>query len=626
MKYIFLPLAGIIAISLIVLVGLGLSVKLPGEYETPSGLTRYSSRYLPMRDGVEIAVDVWLPKDYQTGQKLPTVMHATRYGRAFKVGFPAKIMMSLGKARPINYSSSIHNYNENGYVIVRVDARGSGASFGQRTHDLSTDELEDYGQVIDWIADQSWSNGKVGAAGVSYPGMTSEMMTAANRSALKAVAPYFTYFDVFQMLSHPGGVFNQHFVSDWSDLTQSMDENRCFIPASKFDCWVFMKMVEGIRPVDGPDAEKKHKRAYTGRDNPTVMENLESVKFRDDPFGPSGTFTASPHIKMPETANSGVAMSVWTGWYDSATSDGAIARFKTLSNKQEVRIGALSHGGRHDTNSFAPVKAKATPTQSEQREQLMAFFDKHLKGDVPESERTHELTYYTLGENKYHTTNVWPPVGIENKRWSLGASGTLTNKPSAYTTVQTSDTYAVDFSTTTGPKARWHSIGGPDIIYPDRREEDKKLLTYTSEPLTQDLEISGAPQISLNLASTHKDGALHVYLEAVSVDGRVTYITEGILSLKNRAISDETPYEIDTVYHSLERADAMPLTPGEAEDVVVPLFNISVLLRKGDRIRVAVAGADKDTFARVPEAGNPVLTINHGNTGLSFIDLPQRWR
>ncbi|MEM9422749.1 MAG: CocE/NonD family hydrolase, partial [Pseudomonadota bacterium] len=183
------------------------------------------------------------------------------------------------------------------------------------------------------------------------------------------------------------------------------------------------------------------------------------------------------------------------------------------------------------------------------------------------------------------------------------------------------------FSTTTGPTSRWHSIGGPDIVYPDRQEEAKKLLTYTSPPLTQDLEITGAPQLTLHMSSSHEDGALHVYLEAVAPDGRVTYLTEGILSLRSRKVSDrEPPYVMDTVYQSLERGDAQPMLQGQVEEVIVPLFNISTLIKEGYSLRVSIAGADKDTFARVPEEGDPSWSIHHSVAKPSFIEVPQKWR
>ncbi|PCI53310.1 MAG: hypothetical protein COB36_12785 [Alphaproteobacteria bacterium] len=630
LKYTSYAFLGLVSLLIVAYVGLGLSVKLPGEYTTPSGMMRYTSQHLTMRDGIEIAVDVWLPEDY-TDEELPTLIHATRYGRAFNTRFPYRVLIALGRARPVNYGSKVRTFNENGYVMVKIDARGSGASFGERPYDLSNDELEDYGEVIDWIVQQSWSNGRVGALGTSYPGMTAEMMTKSNRPALRAIAPHFTYYDVYQNLSHPGGVFDKYFIQDWSDLTQAMDENKCFIYGSDFECWMFMRTVGGIRPVNGRDANAKYKKAYRNRNNPSVMENLKGFKYRDD-ISSRGNKIVSPYLNAAETESSGVAMHVQVGWHDSANVDGAIARFKTLKNRQQLIIGAFSHGGSRDTNPFVDPDTPVTPKKSEQRRSMLAFFDPLLKGDKSSSDSLHQIQYYTLGENEYHTTNVWPPKGIATQRWSFADGGTLNadvvilSDEKMLPEGKTFDEYNVDFTATTGKTSRWHSIGGPDIVYPDRHNEDAKLLTYTSGVLEGDLEITGAPQVTVNLASTHENAALHIYLEAVAPDGRVTYITEGILALENRALSDTPPYVLDTVYHSLERKDARPMVPGVAENIVVPLYNISVLIPKGYRIRIAIAGADRDTFARVPDEGMPVFTINRSRTHPSFVDLPQRWR
>jgi hypothetical protein len=53
-----------------------------------------------------------------------------------------------------------------GYAILYADARGTGASYGTRTQPFSVDEINDFGEVVDWVAKQPWSNGKVGALGV----------------------------------------------------------------------------------------------------------------------------------------------------------------------------------------------------------------------------------------------------------------------------------------------------------------------------------------------------------------------------------------------------------------------------------------------------------------------------
>jgi putative CocE/NonD family hydrolase len=132
----------------------------------------------------------------------------------------------------------------------------------------------------------------------------------------------------------------------------------------------------------------------------------------------------------------------------------------------------------------------------------------------------------------------------------------------------------------------------------------------------------------LHASSTHTDGAFIVYLEDVAPDGRVTYITEGQLRAVMRRISDEPPLYTKYGPHRSElRADAMPLVPGEVAELRIELWATSVLIRKGHRIRVAVAGADRDTFLRYPrDGGVPTITVQRNATYPSRIDLPIRVR
>jgi predicted acyl esterase len=122
----------------------------------------------------------------------------------------------------------------------------------------------------------------------------------------------------------------------------------------------------------------------------------------------------------------------------------------------------------------------------------------------------------------------------------------------------------VNFTASSGKQTRWHTgLGGGDVVYPDRAEEDKKLLVYTSAPLETDLEITGTPVLTLELSSTTSDGALHAYLEDVSTEGHVTYVDEGILQIMDRKEVDPKtlPYEPLGPAHSFVRKDAEPLTP-----------------------------------------------------------------
>ena len=95
-----------------------------------------------------------------------------------------------------------------GYAVVVVDIRGSGASFGSRDSFRSPREREDaYEYPLDWIVAQPWSNGSLGATGVSYLGAASDFLASTGHPAVKAIAPLFAVWDTYLLNNdYPGGV------------------------------------------------------------------------------------------------------------------------------------------------------------------------------------------------------------------------------------------------------------------------------------------------------------------------------------------------------------------------------------------------------------------------------------
>ena len=161
------------------------------------------------------------------------------------------------------------------------------------------------------------------------------------------------------------------------------------------------------------------------------------------------------------------------------------------------------------------------------------------------------------------------------------------------------------------------------VLFPDRQQEDKKLLVYDSPALEENLEITGHPLITLYLRSNRLDGHFFVYLEAVDIDGRVRLLTEGQLRALHRKVSDEIhPYGMFGPFHSMKMKDAEDMIPGEVTEISLDLLPISVLLRKGQRIRVALACADMDTFAPLECTEGAEITVERNKIYASHIDLP----
>jgi len=612
LKWLLIGVLGMLAIVLIA----GVAVLLAARPNVTG-----HSLYVPMSDGVQLAVDVWLPKGSKSGETLPTILRSTRYWRGYALGPIAPLLALMGNDPYVE----AENWTRAGYALVVVDVRGSGASFGQWSQLWSAQEISDLGEVVDWIIAQPWSNGRVGAYGVSYEGNTAEMLAALNHPAVKAVAPQYDDFDVQAQLLLPGGVYNRWFAAQWENFTHKLDANDVCVLAevTGMACEELQYAFTGVKPVDADPDSVQLAAAIQGRTLIDLVSVVEAIEYREDEWGASGQTlrAASPYGQRTAIEASGVPMYVWVSWLDSASVEGALARYLTFSNPQKLIIGPWAHGGGQHADPFLPADTPTSPPVAEQFEMLTDFFDAMLKGgDV--AQPVWDITYYTLGAGTWHSTTIWPPAGFALQPWYFGPEGSLTPDPPSDATG--ADEYTVDWSTTTGDMTRWHTgLAMADVVYPDRAAEDAKLLTYTGAPLKTALEITGNPVVTLYAASTESDGAFHVYLEDVAPDGRVTYITEGILRAVHRATSTETPpYAHLGPYHSFARSDAAPLTPGETAEFRITLYATSVLIPQGHHIRVAIAGHDASVFARYPAEGTPVITMQRNSIYASRIELP----
>ena len=171
------------------------------------------------------------------------------------------------------------------------------------------------------------------------------------------------------------------------------------------------------------------------------------------------------------------------------------------------------------SSPYLEPKAKPVPSQSGQWGEVLSFFDHHLLDRKNKRFDEKVLYYYTLGAETWQKTSVWPPEGTQTQRWFFGENGGLTpNQPASEIGM---DNYKVDLNATTGTHNRWHTPDGiTPVIYKDRAKADKCLLTYTSEPLTTDVEVTGHPLVTLHITSTATDGAFYVYLEEIDETGK----------------------------------------------------------------------------------------------------------
>jgi putative CocE/NonD family hydrolase len=240
----------------------------------------FSSRYLTMRDGVRIAINVFVPIGSTSSVRLPTILHQTRYYRSMELRLPARIFTA---GRPFEHIPPIAHCRKrfvaNDYAWVDVDVRGSGASFGGRACEWSPDEIRDSAEIVDWIVRQPWSDGKVGALGISYDGAAAEFVLLNRHPAVRAIAPRFSLFDAYTDIAFPGGIHAEWFTRTWGRYNHALDRNA---PHEVAGWWVKL-LVTGVQPVqDDHDRSLRAGAIAAHRDNYDVHEQALALTFRDD--------------------------------------------------------------------------------------------------------------------------------------------------------------------------------------------------------------------------------------------------------------------------------------------------------------------------------------------------------
>lgn len=560
-----------------------------------------------MRDGVLIVVDVTLPSRVPPGG-VPAALRATRYWRSV-VGDPLRERM-LGR--------QVERLTAHGLAVVCLDARGTGASTGVWRGAWTREEIEDIGEVIDWVSAQPWSDGTVGSFGTSYDGTAALLAATTGRSQLKAAVPRFAAVDSVGHIAMPGGVPLDWFLHAWHVGNCILDGHPERIGAAEV---AFPLPGEVRRVDDDPDGRLLAAVHGKRRANHDVWAMARDASCREDFRSDDGRLIdeASPMGRMEELRAAGVPIWSWTSWYDGGYSASALRLLAEPELDVRVTIGPWAHGATIETlgSPFAP-DAPMAPTFEEQHDGIAEFLLASMRGRRIDRPR---LSYYTIGAEAWHHADAWPPGGVRMRRWYLRAAGALAPEPPSDD--EAPDVYEVDFDATTGPSSRWRTlIGGPPVLYPDRAEQDERLLVYESAPLREDTEVTGTPVVTLRVRSSAPDGAFFAYLEDVAPDGSVTYLTEGMLRGLHRRVAPEPAPGIGGPLHTYTRADAREMIPGEPTELAFSMFPISTLFEAGHRIRIAIAGADRDTFRRIPAEGAVTMTVEHSRTSVSFVDLP----
>lgn len=562
-----------------------------------------TSRYLTMRDGVRIAVDLYLPPDLKPDERIPAMLEQTRYYRGYAVRFWAKPFFTDPRM------PGIEKYVAHRYAYILVDARGSGASFGTRAEELTPDEVKDGGEIISWIASQSWSNGSVATRGGSYQGATAALAVTTRNPALKAAIPTSSLNDAYRDIAFPGGVRLASVMNTWAMMTGAMDQNTMRgTVVTGIGALAFLGVPRVDEDTDGSllaAAQAEHKNNYN------LAEAIRGFRFIDHD---SQVVHMSLYPRLAAAAPTPAPMFNYSGWYDGAFTRGTIGRFLNSTNPGDrLLLGPWNHDG-DNINPFSTTKGDYSRFADE-----LGFLEPLMRPGIPATSAP-RVKYFTVGENKWKMADGWPPAST-NVEWYATENHSLARANGS----EGSDEYKVDYSARSGVQSRWRSITGLDfqsMPIPDRRDADRKLLTYTSAPLGEDMEITGHPSIDLFVSSSATDGNFIVYLEDVDPEGHVWYITEGwFRAIHRKPSTAPPPYKYIGPYHTFAQRDSMPLVPGETAQLSFEILPISYLVRRGHSLRVAISGADADHVDPVTPAA-PTIRVHRGGTAATRVVLP----
>lgn len=640
-------------------------ISLPGVYRgysepVANGYDKVAV-YVPVRDGCRLAVDIYRPTrdGAHLEGALPTIFVSTGYRRSFLLKpeerlrdkyFPQFeygdcVSWVTGGARlidrrraqwfePVEHlppeefrrwllrkASSYEYVMMHGYNFVIFDNRATGASFGNSNQlDHQTHGM-DICDILDWAAGQPWSDGNHGMMGASWLGLAQNAAISCLPRNLKAVMPLVAGEDTFQPM-YPGGLYNVGLMRGWYALR---DENeRGYLADVVDEDPDGTMMAEAIAQREAP-SDDPHWVLNIPR--PDELEALldyhaswsrdrygENGRYydRDLPDGTHGDWTLS-HLD-PRLANqTDVAYYGYGGFWDLCGYTMAMA-YADLTVPQKLTMGPWHHSGW--------IKSET--------EEGLRWMDYHLKG-IPNGIMDEPPVVYATSRPdappKWFGAGKFPPAGVSWKRLYGAPSGDdpklgrLGDAPPAEAGAALG--FTVDYETTSGLENRhWGYFLGPYLSIGRLETFRDEILTFMSEPLAQDLEITGYPVLKFTMTIDSDAGAVFAYLQDVAPDGAAWYVSEGQLNLRDRKVS-EPPFDyLGLPYHSILEADRLPVVPGEPMEIAIALTQVSWIVPAGHRLCLTIAGADKDNSYQRVQDRPPKIEIECGRDHPLTLDLP----
>ena len=541
-----------------------------GHYQPPKAYNSQirQSFYVRMRDGTRLAVTVARPAvDGKPAEgRFPVIWHHT---------LSATQEAADGTGPRAAGFRSIPGLTDYGYVVVQVARRGNGQSFGTMRGYHERNEDADAYEMIDWLAEQPWSNGIVGQYGCSNTGDAAVHAMTGGNPHLKAVFAGCFSWNKYDAMRR-GGIFAQWGTGPTRTIEQDM----------------------AITPIDGDENKVLLRKAAEEHQRATPLFELwKSLPYRDS-WAPSVQSTFWSEGSASSYANqmrrSGTALYVVGGWRDELRDQGLIAFLNIPGTR--ILIGDWLHC---QNDGFGLV------------EEAHRFFDRHLKGIDTGIDRDPPIHYYTVGADEWRSAAQWPLPQAPQTSFAITAKGLETDaiKPAPLST-----SFVVDYATPCVGEG-----GGPTMqpCHPKGAG-----FSVAGKALTAPVEVTGHGLADVWIAADTPDANLFLLLEDVAPDGSVKVVTEGRLKASLRK-TDKAPWALPGLpWHRAYAEDAQMLKPGEPVRMQFDLMPTSHVWAKGHRIQFTFAGSDYRERARSANSQPARITLISDAGHPSSVSLP----
>jgi len=507
---------------------------------------------VPMRDGVRLSANIFRPEELG---RYPTILLRTPYGKGHSI-------------------ARYQDFVEHGYAVMIEDVRGRYASEG--VFRPLEQEPADGDDTLNWIARQSWSNGRVGMMGGSYLGIVQWKVAALNNPHLKAIFPAASGDDDYRdRFYSTGGAMKLGQRLLW--MSENLRAPGFHPDPGKFTLHL---------PLRTADV------AATGQTSDMYQEAVAHPAY--DSFWKSiSARELLDKIRVP-------VFSVG-GWFDNFVESDleAYASLRKNSGVDRILIGPWPHNmsSKFDGVDFGPDALVALHGIQ------LQWFDQFLKNkDVPLLSKP-PVRFFVMGVNRWRDAQEWPPRTQPMRFYlaSRGHANTLSGdgkldlrELGPQSARRAPDQFVFD------PQNPVPTTGGAICCNPkvfpwgpmDQRtvEQRRDVLVYTTAPLKKDVEVIGPVQVVLYAATSARDTDFTAKLVDVFPDGRAQSLTDGILRLRYRK--------------SLEKAELA--APGEICKLTIDAGVTGNVFQKGHRIRMEISSSNFPRFDRNPNTGRPI--------------------